>query len=59
MDESKKVNPMEEEKTPEGKEWEKGKDLSLDDLEKVTGGSMRDTVRTKTEDITDSIKNRI
>lgn len=59
MSESKIEKSIEKEKIPEGKECENGKEFSLEELENVTGGSMRDTVRTQTEDITDSIKNRV
>ena len=62
MFENKKEMPVEEIKSsenPKNKEKQLGKDLSLDQLKNVTGGSMRDTVRTKTKDITDSIKDRI
>ncbi len=51
-------NPQNPE-TQEKPESKKEKELSLEDLEKVAGGSMRDTIRTETEDITDNIKNRI
>lgn len=62
MFENKKEMPVEEIKSsesPKNKEEQLGKELSLDQLKNVTGGSMRDTVRTKTKDITDSIKGRI
>lgn len=62
MCENKKEMPVEEIKYPEtnhDNNEEQGKELSIDQLENVTGGSMRDTVRTKTHDITDSIKDRI
>jgi len=49
---------LKEKKTPQ-EPADAGKELSLDDCAKVTGGSIRDVVYTPTTEITQEIKDRI
>ncbi len=53
----KKIEELKE--TVKEKVEEAVEELSFDDLEEVAGGSMRNAVKSKTGDITSSIKSRI